>query len=113
MANSLTSLITFMKAVIACRPWTKDPYVIRKAWDEDAFRLSEHGGLSAKLCIGIMWHNAHVRPLPPVTRGLEIAKQALLTAGHTVIDFEWHRGNDMSDILVRKSQTLTASLRLT
>jgi amidase len=100
MANSLNSLITFMKSVISGRPWTKDPYAIRKAWDEDAFRLSEHGGPGAPLCIGIMWHNAYVHPHPPITRALRIVKEALLAAGHTVIDWTPHKARELQETLV-------------
>jgi amidase len=81
MTNTLGGITTFMRAVISGRPWTKDPYAIRKAWDEDAYMLSEHGH-GNKLCVGIMWHNANVLPHPPVTRGLNIVKEALLAAGH-------------------------------
>jgi hypothetical protein len=89
-----------MKSVIASRPWTKDPYTIRKAWDEEAYRLSEHGGPGAKLCFGIMWHNGALLPHPPVTRGLKITKDALIASGHTVIDWEPLMIQEIQDMVV-------------
>jgi amidase len=71
-----------MRTVIAGKPWLKDPLAIKKAWDEDAYQLSEHGGRGAKLCFAICWDDGKVRPHPPIIRGLEIAKKALIAAGH-------------------------------
>lgn len=63
------------------QPWLKDPLVIRKRWSEDEYQLIDHGN-GGKLCFAIMWDNGVVMPHPPVTRGLEITKKALLAAGH-------------------------------
>jgi amidase len=63
------------------QPWLKDPLVHRKGWDEGAYALSEHGG-GKELCFGILWDNGNVVPHPPIIRGLEITKKALLAAGH-------------------------------
>jgi hypothetical protein len=69
-----------MKAVIAQKPWLKDPLVVRKKWDEDEYQLVEHGG-KKKMYFGIckmmemLFH-------PPIIRGLEIARGAFITAGH-------------------------------
>ena len=71
-----------MRTVIARKPWLKDPLAIKKAWDEDAYQLSEHGGRGAKLCFAVCWDDGITRPHPPIIRGLEIAKQALVAAGH-------------------------------
>jgi hypothetical protein len=104
MANTLSGVTAFMRAVINGRPWMKDPYAIRKAWDEDAYRLSEHGH-GKKLCIGIMWHNGSVLPTPPITRGLRIVKEAMLAAGH-----EGARGNaDTRQVSSDHAQSSTGS----
>lgn len=83
MCNSIAGLKTFMQAVIAGRPWTKDPLAIRKEWDEGAYKLKEHGDVGAKLCFAILWDDGHVKPHPPILRGLETVKKALIAAGHT------------------------------
>ena len=70
-----------MRVVLAGEPWLKDPLAIRKKWQEDEYQLIDHGG-GKRLCFGILWNNGEVIPHPPVTRGLEITKQALIDAGH-------------------------------
>jgi amidase len=100
MTNTLSGITTFMKSVIATRPWMKDPYVVRKAWDEDAYRLSEHGGPGSQLCIAFVWHNGQTLPTPPITRGLSIVKEALVAAGHKVIDLELPRAYELQMIVV-------------
>ncbi|KAF7311088.1 Amidase domain-containing protein [Mycena chlorophos] len=90
-SNTLDGLTIFMKAVLSKRPWLKDPLVVRKSWDEDAYSLVEHGGPGAKLCYAIMWDDGFVKPDPTVRRGLEITKKALEAAGHEVIDWKPHK----------------------
>ena len=41
-----------MKAVIGQEPWKFDPLVIRKPWDQDAYRLVEHGR-GKQLCFAL------------------------------------------------------------
>ena len=81
MCNSISGIKVFMQAVIDQRPWLKDPLAVRKPWDEEAYRLSEHGG-GRKLCFAVMWDDDIVIPHPPIIRGLELTKKALLAAGH-------------------------------
>ena len=81
MCNSLTGVKAFMQAVISQRPWSKDPLAVRKSWDEAAYGLTEHGG-GTKLCYAIMWNDGVTVPHPPIIRGLEITRKALIAAGH-------------------------------
>lgn len=81
LANSLSAIKKFMKAVSSQTPWLKDPLVIRKPWDEEEYRLSDHGK-DGPLCFGILWHDEVELPHPPITRALERTKKALLEAGH-------------------------------
>lgn len=81
MSRSLSGIKAFMQAVIAGRPWSKDPLAVRKAWDNDAYQLSEHGH-GKNLVFAILWDDGSVKPHPPILRGLEFAKKSLLAAGH-------------------------------
>lgn len=81
MSNSLNGIKTFMQAVIGASPWTRDPLAVRKKWDEEAYQLSEHGG-GKQLCFAIMWDDGRTIPHPPIHRALDIAKAALVEAGH-------------------------------
>ncbi|KAF7347635.1 Amidase domain-containing protein [Mycena venus] len=87
LSNTLDGIKTFFKAVLSKEPWQMDPMVIRKRWSEEEYRLIDHGN-GEKLCFAIMWDNGVVVPHPPVRRGLEITKKALLAAGHQVIDWK-------------------------
>ncbi|KAJ7175978.1 general amidase [Mycena filopes] len=90
MANSLSGVKIFTKAILDAQPWLKDPLVLRKGWAEDEYRLVHHGK-GGKLCFAIMWDNGVVKPHPPLHRAMVITKNALEAAGHQVIDWEPHR----------------------
>ncbi|KAL6310386.1 general amidase [Sparassis latifolia] len=94
LSNSISGVKVFMQAVINSRPWLRDPLAVRKKWDEDAYALAEHGG-GQELCFGIMWNDGIVVPHPPVIRALETTKQALLAAGHKVIDWEPYKHSEL------------------
>jgi amidase len=81
LSNTLDGIKIFFKAVMSKEPWLKDPMVIRKRWSEEEYNLADHGN-GKNLCFAIMWDNEVVVPDPPVRRGLEITKAALLAAGH-------------------------------
>lgn len=80
MSRSLSGVKAFMKAVIDLEPWTKDPLAVRKAWDEDAYQLKEHGD-GKNLCFAIQWNNGVTLPTPPIRRSLETTKMALEAQG--------------------------------
>jgi amidase len=86
MSNSLTGIEAFMKAVIDQKPWLNDPLALRKSWDDDAYLLAEHG-YGKKLCFAIMWDDGITVPHPPIVRGLELTKGALIAAGHKGVLF--------------------------
>jgi len=78
LSSSLSGVKVFMKSQ---KPWLRDPLVSRKKWDEDEYQLIDHGG-GKRMCFGIMWDDGNVVPHPPIIRGLEITKKALITVGH-------------------------------
>ncbi|KZV89596.1 general amidase [Exidia glandulosa HHB12029] len=87
MSNSIAGLVAFMRAVIGQKPWLHDPLALRKPWDEESYRLKEHGE-GKKMCFGLMWDDGNYKPLPPQWRAMEMVKKALIAAGHTVVDWE-------------------------
>ncbi|KZT10734.1 general amidase [Laetiporus sulphureus 93-53] len=99
LANSVGGMKLFLKAVLAQNPWDKDPTVLRKAWDEEAYKLRDHGGQGGKLCFAIMWDDRVVMPHPPVRRALEMAKEALTQAGHQVIDWEPYKHLEFGNLM--------------
>ncbi|KAH9978271.1 general amidase [Lactifluus volemus] len=90
LSTDLGGIKLFMQAIISRRPWLKDPLCLRKYWDEDEYRLKEHGG-GERLTFGILWNDGLVIPQPPIIRALNMTKEALLSAGHDVIDWKPHK----------------------
>ncbi|KAJ8083720.1 hypothetical protein PM082_002486 [Marasmius tenuissimus] len=86
LSNSLDGLKLFMQAVIDAKPWMKDPLAVCKRWNEEEYRLADYGD-GKQLCFAVLWDDGVVAPHPPILRGLEMAKKALLEAGHKVIDW--------------------------
>lgn len=82
MANSLSAVRAFTKAILDAKPWNRDPLVVRKPWCERGYGLEDHGGRGARLCFAIMWDNSVIKPLPPTVRAMKITKAALEAAGH-------------------------------
>ncbi|KAG6863531.1 hypothetical protein C0993_011189 [Termitomyces sp. T159_Od127] len=77
----------FIQGVLSQESWLRDPLVIRKGWSEEQYDLVEHGR-GKELCFAIMWNDRSIVPHPPVMRGLEMARNALIKAGHKVIDWK-------------------------
>lgn len=86
LTNSIGAIKAFLKGVLSQKPWLQDPLVVRKPWNEEEYKLTDHGN-GSQLCFAVMWDDGHTVPHPPVRRGLEVTKQALLAAGHRVIDW--------------------------
>jgi amidase len=91
MANSLSGVKIFMKAIIDAQPWLKDPQAVRKEWSQKEYELCYHGRGEGPLCFGMMWDNGIVRPSPPLIRAMMETKEALEKKGHigeTIISLE-------------------------
>ena len=81
MTNSMDGIKTFMKSVIGAKPWKKDPLAVNQPWKDGAYDLVEYGG-GKQLVFGIIWDDRTTKPHPPIIRGLEMTRDALLKAGH-------------------------------
>ncbi|KAL9709179.1 hypothetical protein Ac2012v2_007534 [Leucoagaricus gongylophorus] len=81
MTTSMSGVKAFLKSVLSKKPWNYDPLVIRKQWNEDEYHLSDYDG-GKNLCFAVLWDDGVTMPHPPILRGLEGTKQALIRAGH-------------------------------
>lgn len=99
MAPTLSALKLFMTSIIGAEPWRRDPLVLRKRWSNDDYHLREHGEGKGPLCFGIIWHDDFAMPHPPVLRGLEETKQALIKAGHKVVDWRPWKHKEIHDVI--------------
>jgi amidase len=94
MGTSIGSLKLVMSAVLATRPWLRDPNVIPLPWRSDIEqevlkRVDSHGRATAgaPLRIGFLHNDGYMRPHPPISRGLRMIEDVLTSAGHEVIDW--------------------------
>ncbi|KAF7339259.1 hypothetical protein MSAN_02139400 [Mycena sanguinolenta] len=94
LSSTLDGIQTFFKAVISKEPWQMDPMTIRKRWSEEEYNLIDHGN-GKKLCFAILWDNGLVEPHPPIRRGLEMTRDALVAAGHQVIDWKPYKQKEI------------------
>jgi amidase len=80
LARTLQDVQLYSKAVIDAQPWLFDPKCLPIPWRP--VQLPE------KLKIAFMSHDGMVRPTPPVSRALQIAREKLEEAGHTIIEWD-------------------------
>ncbi|KAF5359209.1 hypothetical protein D9756_002880 [Leucocoprinus leucothites] len=97
MSMSMEGIRLFMKSVLMMKPWQYDPLVIRKQWNEDEYHLVDYN-LGKELCFAVLWDDGETVPHPPVMRGLEVTKQALVQAGHKVIDWKPIRHSEINQV---------------
>ena len=81
MANSLSAVKRFTRAIVDAKPWRRDPLAVRKPWNDEEYALVDHG-YGVGMCFAIMWDNGVVQPHPPLIRAMEMTKRALESAGH-------------------------------
>jgi amidase len=105
MGTSIGSLKLVMSAVLATKPWLRDPNVVPLPWRSDMEqevleRVDGHGRATAgaPLRIGILHNDGHMRPHPPIARGLRMIEDVLTSAGHEVVDWNPPSHSDAAQI---------------
>ena len=105
MGTSVGSLKLVMSAVLATKPWLRDPNVIPLPWRSDIEqevlrRVDKYGRAAggAPLRIGILRNDGYMRPHPPIARGLRVIEDALTRAGHEVTDWNPPSHSDAAQI---------------
>ncbi|KAJ3531999.1 hypothetical protein NM688_g7491 [Phlebia brevispora] len=84
IATSARDLALFCRTMLQYEPWLIEPPLLEIPWKQD---VVEGKGIADKLCIAILWDDGVVLPHPPILDALKRTKEALLAAGHEVI--EW------------------------
>ncbi|KAF8591875.1 general amidase [Ramaria rubella] len=97
ISYSMSGIKIFMKAIIDAKPWRKDALMVRKPWDQQSYELVEHGN-GKKLVFAIMWNDELVIPHPPIHRALEMTRDALVAAGHKVINWKPFRHEELLSV---------------
>lgn len=86
LATSARDLNLFCKVMLEYEAWNVEHQNLFIEWRTD---LAEKGtGLPEKLVFGILADDGVVAPHPPIQQALKETKEALLAAGHEVIEYE-------------------------
>ncbi|KAL1842570.1 hypothetical protein VTJ49DRAFT_4853 [Mycothermus thermophilus] len=80
LSPDIASLRYAMEALLSNEPWLKDPTLLPIPW-----RSPSDVESGMKLSFGFMDFDGVVRPHPPITRALHLAKNALMAMGHEVV----------------------------
>lgn len=93
ISHSTKSLRLLIQAILSQSPWQQDPTVVELPWrqekHEEALRLTRSGIAGGfPLGVGLFRHDGVVHPHPPVRRALGLVEQALVDAGHQVIEWK-------------------------
>ena len=118
LSGTISGIKLFVKAVADGKPWLKDPLARFAPWNEELYKLADHD-YGKKLTFGFMADNGHIVPHPPIARAMEMAKEALLAAGHegwfypsvslatrlrysnlTVIEWKPYKHGELEDVAV-------------
>ncbi|KAL2048092.1 hypothetical protein N7G274_000003 [Stereocaulon virgatum] len=92
MAADINALELAMKSVLDTSPWQDDVDVVEMPWRIEKLqsirnRTSRRGERDGKLVFAVLDCDGHVRPHPPVQRGMRLVAKALLQQGYDVV--EW------------------------
>jgi amidase len=71
--------------MLDAKPWLVEPPLLEMPWNN---ALAKGEGLPQKLSIAILWDDGVVAPHPPIISALKTYKDALVAAGHDVIDWQ-------------------------
>lgn len=85
MGHSVDSLRLILKSLLFLEPWLHDPYALPIPWRPELEYNLLHE-LGYRPAFGIMTNDGVLTPHPPISRALEIVKEALQIKGYQVCD---------------------------
>ncbi|CAE6411906.1 unnamed protein product [Rhizoctonia solani] len=97
MAHSTRDLELFCRVIMSYEPWNIDPATLAFPW-KSSFAGAE---TKTKLLIGLLVDDGVVAPHPPIVEQLHKARDALVAAGHEVIDFELQDSMHAFELIVK------------
>jgi len=98
LARSARDLELFCRVMLNAKPWLVEPPLLEIPWNKD---VAKGKGLPPKLSIAILWDDGVVAPHPPIVAALEHYKDALISAGHDVIDWQPLNHKEGWDLIVK------------
>lgn len=94
LSTSLDGLELYARTVLSMEPWTWDPVCVPMPWNERAYQQTTMRGAVGELAFGFVATDGVVRPHPPIERGMREMRDALVRAGHQVIDCSLFANDD-------------------
>ena len=85
LTRSARDLRFFCKVMLDYKPWMMEPQLIEIPWKDD---IARGLGIPEKLSFAILWDDGVVTPHPPIKEALEKTRDALVAAGHNVVDWQ-------------------------
>ncbi|KAL4885749.1 amidase signature domain-containing protein [Aspergillus karnatakaensis] len=95
LSRSVDGLEVYTRTLLSLSPWDWDFGAVAIPWREDEYALGR--GQKRPLCFGFMAHDSVVLPNPPIMRGMQELRSALVRAGHQVIDIEPFDGKELAE----------------
>ncbi|KIM79793.1 hypothetical protein PILCRDRAFT_822967 [Piloderma croceum F 1598] len=98
LATSARDLELFCRVMLDAQPWLVEPPLLEMPWNK---AVARGHGLPEKLSIAILWDDGVVTPDPPITLALKQYRDALIVAGHDVIDWQPLNHKEGWDLIVK------------
>ncbi|KAG8695479.1 hypothetical protein FRC11_001450 [Ceratobasidium sp. 423] len=83
LAHSIRDLELFCRVISEHQPWNLDVNTLSMPWNQSLAKPEEN----EKLVIGLLIDDGIVAPHPPIVECLQKAREALVAAGHEVVDW--------------------------
>ncbi|KAI5956876.1 hypothetical protein KGF54_000494 [Candida jiufengensis] len=80
ISNNLRDLKFYCESILNSEPWNYDPKVVELPW--------RNVELPKKLNIAVLIDDGHIKPTPPIRRGMDIVISKLKSQGHDIIEWE-------------------------
>ncbi|GKZ21495.1 hypothetical protein AbraIFM66951_006678 [Aspergillus brasiliensis] len=97
LCRSVDGLEVYTRTVLGLRPWEWDFSSVPIPWREELYQEGLGLGTTTPLCFAFMAHDSVVLPNPPILRGMRKLQDALVRAGHQVIQIDPWDGKELMD----------------
>ncbi|KAL4811467.1 amidase signature domain-containing protein [Aspergillus unguis] len=97
MGHSVDSLRLIFKSLLGLEPWLYDPYTLPIPWRPE-LEYNPLRELGYKPAFGFLTNDGVITPHPPISRALEIVKEALQIKGHQLVDWDWPHNEETLNI---------------
>ncbi|KAG9014094.1 hypothetical protein FRB90_005577 [Tulasnella sp. 427] len=98
LATSARDLGLFCRTMLQYEAWLLEHAVLEIPWRAE---VAEGKTLPKRLSFAFLWDDGVVKPHPPLVREMQRVKQALLAAGHEVIDWQPLQHQEGWDLIVK------------